>query len=136
MNDIVPFLLCLGVPVLIVVLYAFYWEQQQKAKRIARDNYINALEQLRQDPPNNELREAALDHGRRYARLAPKAFGEIQMMNDLNAIQQQYQTSLLEAQSTKGDVKTRLANLESLYNQEVITKEEYETRRNQILSEL
>ena len=74
-----------------------------------------------------------------YAALAANdrrtMFDEVALMNDLNAIQATAQQAPAP-QAKMGDVKMRPANLESLYNDGVITKEEYETPRNEILSEL
>lgn len=153
-------LFCFGIVILAIVgvIYAIRKDRQEKAdrqwysqedkkrrleersKRIqeAKIGYSAALDQLRKDPGNTELRETALQQGRIYANLARddrrSMFDEVALMNDLSAIQPTTQAT--DPNKTTKDVKSRLIDLESLYNDGIITKEEFEERRNEILSEL
>ena len=140
MNDAWPLILCIGIPALIIAVIIYDQEQRKKKIAKAKKEYNDALDMLRKNTNNNELREYALACGRYYATLAANdkrtMFDEVALMNDLNAIQATTAQPAPAPQENKGDVKTRLANLESLYKEEIITKEEYETRRNQILSEV
>ena len=132
-------IICFGLPISAAGLYAYLWERRQKRLREARNKYRAALGRLKQDPVNNDLRRNALTLGRQYIRLASlerrSTFNEVALMNDLNAIQLTG-TQAPDVQTDAETVKTRLATLESLFNEGVITKEEYETRRNEILSDL
>lgn len=140
MDNFGVLLICVGIPVILLALWIYTTEQKKKQIEEARDNYRRALEKLREKPASNDLRESALKYGRYYVALASNykgsTFDEVGLLNDLNAIQAPVAAQVASAEPSQRDVKARLDKLALLHNDGVITKEEYETRRSQILSEL
>ncbi|MFO0848639.1 MAG: adenylate/guanylate cyclase domain-containing protein [Gemmataceae bacterium] len=56
-----------------------------RASSAAKHVYLEALERLKHDPQNPELREQTLVAGRTYARIPVSNFDEAMLINDINA---------------------------------------------------
>lgn len=100
----------------------------------AQSKYERSLEALRIDPSNQTLRQATLQAGREYVQIAARIdlFSETVLMNDLNAIPPTGNRSEPPPIPSK-TAKERLEELNALYSEGLISKGEYESRRNNIL---
>lgn len=111
----------------------------------ARQAYQNSLVELRNDPTNPEKRQQTLALGRAYSNLTRDQkgvtlFDEVALMNDINAACGGAATLTQPAPtiiaSSAMSVEARLARLQTLKDQSLITASEYEIKREQLLSEL
>lgn len=134
--------LCIVIPVLI--LGVIWYGRYQKGKRIerARKDYQSSLNSLKRSPTNVNIRQNTLMRGREYARLLrdnkkETIFDEVALMNDINAIGGGHVVSntTFKKQEEKS-VEERLRLLEDLKNKNLISAEEYEQRKNSILSQI
>jgi hypothetical protein len=132
--------LCLGGIVIVLLAVGLALWQQNQIRKEAEAKYKKALAMLRNEPDNAELRNAALMLGRDWVNKLGRSstYSEVSIMNDLNAIQSSKANTAraIIPEPAKTDIKTRLAQLESLYSEGVITEAEYNKRREAILSEL
>jgi hypothetical protein len=105
--------------------------------RAARAAYYASLERLKGDPHNPELREETLALGRRYSHLSRNSQGvtlydEVALANDIAAA-----CARAGAPARPGPtVEQRLTQLDDLRARGLITPEECQARRAQILAEL
>ncbi len=115
---------------------------QHKILNQAKQAYIESLGKLKCDPHNPELREQTLALGRSYANNARKLkgvalFDEVALMNDINAACARAGSKvMIEVDKRKPSVEKRLAKLEDLRSKQIISEQEYQLRRQQILDEL
>jgi hypothetical protein len=124
--------------VIVVILAIFLNLSLDDAKKA----YLAALERLKVDPHNPNLREEVLSLGRKYAAKARGAgnatlFDEVALMNDINAACARAGT--VEASKVIGGrppLEERLASLDQLRAKQLITEQEYTERRTKILDEL
>jgi hypothetical protein len=113
----------------------------------ARQSYLTSLEALRVDPNNILLRERALMLGRTYSRFTrtqygvPR-FGEDAIANDIDlaireGLHRMHAFQAPAAPSPTGaSVGDRLAELKRLFDQGLISAEEYSAQRTRILAEI
>ena len=104
-------------------------------------HYREALGRFRADPGNTELRRAALDAGRKYSQYARKMgtdpyFDEAAIMNDLNATAPSASAAMEPVAEPKQTIADQLKTLDDLWNQGLITEDEYHTRRTAILEDV
>jgi hypothetical protein len=108
----------------------------------AEESYKAALAQLKASPTSAELRERALDFGRKYAARTRSAagqgnvtiFDEVALANDLQAA-----CAAATAASPRGNedaIEDRLLRLAELRDNKLISDQEFGERRQQILGEL
>jgi hypothetical protein len=112
--------------------------------------YQNSLSKLKTDPHNPDLRQHTLNLGRQYAAAARSngrvaLFDEVALMNDINAAcarvgstqgltpESGHRSQVDSPKSTVGD---RLETLEALRLKSLISEEEYQSRRTEIIKEL
>lgn len=119
---------------------------KEAEKRKAREAYRRQLAQLRSDPTSSSVREETLRLGRTYSDLTRNRkgvtlFDEVAIMNDINAACAGA-AKLERAPNTPADsarkesIEQRLARLEALRQQNLITSEEYHERRQRLLDEI
>lgn len=112
----------------------------------AKAAYHESLERLTGDPTNPRLRKATLEFGRVYSSIARSnngvaLFDEVALMNDINAA-----CGGTTAISNSGNpptspdailsIQERLTKLRQLKEQGFVSEKEYETKRQQLISEV
>ena len=111
----------------------------------AHATYLAALDWLKAQPHNADLKQQALAAGRVYANLTRQRKGvtvydEMAVMNDINAATagatSRASAPALTTPLSVETVATRLQTLDALRTKGVITDEEYTERRKALLSEL
>jgi hypothetical protein len=123
--------LIIGIPVLLGMIST----AQNKAIKQGRAAYQQSLVALRDDPGNSARREYALKAGRTFAELARQngqrtLFDEAALANDLAAIPV---PAIVGPVAGGTSPEERLRQLTSLREQGLITPQEYEAQRQQIL---
>lgn len=139
---------CVLVPIALLVLYLYVSDQSKKEKekkiRIAYDNYAENYKVLKNSPTDADQRQRTLIAGREYARLLREdkketVFDEIALMNDLNAIAgSQVDTETKPKVETKEEksIEERLRILDDLREKSLVSEEEYQKRKDDILSQI
>ncbi|HKO55430.1 MAG TPA: SHOCT domain-containing protein [Thermoanaerobaculia bacterium] len=113
---------------------------QANARERARRAYQEALERLRRNPANPDLRGETLRLGRAYSNLTRNRrgvtlFDEVALMNDINAACAAAFQPPKPLPPTES-VETRMAKLNDLRSKGLIDDAEYAERRQQIVSEI
>ena len=135
-------LLIIGVLVIIGISHAAY-KKSQGALQESSEAYQASLDKLRQDPTNSSLRQETLRLGRDYSSLtrsnkSVSIFDEVALMNDIQAACagaiRTHGTSA--ARQAGPSIDERLENLESLRSKGLVSEEEYQTKRQQMIDEI
>ena len=63
-------------------------------------------------------------------------FDEIALMNDINAACARAESKVATGENAKPSIEVRLAKLDELRSRQLITEQEYQSRRMQILEEV
>jgi hypothetical protein len=139
--EIFIFLVIVGVIVAVLAGVA-----QANALEKARQAYQGSLTQLTNDPTNPQKRQATLALGRAYSNLTRNkkgvtVFDEVALMNDINAACGGAATfagtgPLTSTAHVQVSAEARLTKLQTLREQNLISPEEYEAKRQQVLNEL
>jgi len=140
-------ILCIVIPViLIVAIYVFSGRRDQNRRDevgAAQTAYYQALTALKAKPTDANLRQHALTAGRQYSNLTRNRQGvtvydEMALMNDINAATAGATPAPATASSPTAakSVEDRLRNLEGLRTKGLISEQEYEARRQQILNDV
>ncbi len=121
----------------------------KEAYQQARQAYVDSLEELKRDPQNPDLREQTLALGRQYSARADvclqsgppisgvTGFDEVALMNDINAACARAGGRVAgREEGPQPSLEARLAKLDELRSKQLITEQEYQTRRLQILQEI
>lgn len=125
--------------VLVVIVMA---SGNEKAKEAARLAYLEALEKLKKNPSSSDLRQQALATGRSYANLVRDnkgntTFDEVALMNDINAAcanaHAQPDMARIEASVS---IEERLTKLQSLRDTGLISDDDHQTRKREILGQI
>jgi hypothetical protein len=110
---------------------------QLNARSEAKQAYLESLEKLKRDPQNPDLREQTLALGRAYALKGVPGFDEVALMNDINAACARTVNQVgAQEVAKKPSVEERLAKLDELRAKSLITEQEHQSRRKEILEEL
>lgn len=127
---------------LIAVIYAIARTNDQKAQTINRAHatYQQALADLRANPGSTQIREGVLAYGRQYANIARQngqrtIFDEMALANDLASIPVPVSVATATA-APATNAEERLRQLTRLRDQALISADEYEKRRQQIINEV
>ncbi len=154
MDDVGCFLLLLLIGVGAIALQIYKSNliaAARKALSEAKAACEASLSELRRDPTNTQLRQRSLELGRHYSNLGRNKegvaiFDEVALMNDITAAVGS--TAVITSRShadrpseplaatRPSSIEQRLERLSSLRDQGLITGEEYEARRGEILKEL
>jgi len=144
-------LACCGVVVGIIVFIAWAYSRENTKKleaiRDAGNAYYSALEQLKHDSTNANLRQHVLGLGRRYSNLTRDKKGvtiydEMALMNDINAAcagtmpMGGFGQPVTQPVTNKSSAEERLSKLSMLKEKGLIDDQEYAERRQKILDEL
>lgn len=119
--------------IIIVGIIQFFRREQAKGE------YEQTLSQLEDDPDNLLLRKETLERGREYSKMTRNKYGvasfnESSVMHDIeNVTEAPVKT---HPQNTLPTVETRLRRLEKLRDENLISREEYDTKRQEILAEV
>ena len=148
---------CLIVLIAPAIIVAMRNSGRQKEVQEAHRQYQEALQGLKMNPHDANLKQATLSYGRAYSNLTRDKkgvtiFDEMALMNDLNAatasvfrpvsappsyVPPAAPVSYTPAPSTQSlDPAERLRKLDDLKAQSLITDEEYTARRAKILEDL
>ena len=148
LSGVVGTILCVGIPLALLVLFLRDSDRRNKLKqeRIeqAKKKYQTDLNLLRKTPTDASQRQKTLMSGREYARLLREdkketIFDEIALMNDLNAIAGgQVETEAKPRVEVKEEksIEERLRILEDLKSKELLSEEEYQQRKSDILGQI
>lgn len=132
--------LCFGTVILSLVVWIAFNELQRRNIAKARDAYGASLRALTKDSGNTHLRQQTLSLGRKYAALAKgdkrTLFDEVALMNDLNAITPETKEPHTPKKQATSDAGDRLKELSKLKNEGLITEQEYEEKRKQVLDNM
>ena len=134
------FIVIFLVIIIIALFFIFVWgaienaKQRQKLLAQAEKEYRESLAKLKANPTNADLKQKTLEFGRKYSNLTREKKGvtiydEIALMNDINAACAGTTTQTVTLES-------RLEQLENLKLKALISEAEYDSRREQILSEI
>lgn len=149
-------LLCISFVIIIVVVIAIsISSSNDKQARITalQKSYADSLDLLRSDPTNPTYHEQALQTGRQYSSATRDnkgvtLFDETALANDIRAVTANAsQIALAQQQLTAEDTKKqslpdnqsiaeRIAALKMLKEAEMISDEEYESKRKAILDSI
>ena len=112
----------------------------------AKWQYEQALKDLKADPTDPDVKQRALRLGRAYSEMtraggAVTIFDELALSNDINAASARAGASQISKVSTDVPashvtIKERLDQLAELKDQGVISDDEYDYKRSQILDEI
>ena len=114
----------------------------EKTKEKARLAYVEALEKLKANPTNSDLRQSTLALGRSYANMmrdnkGHTTFDEVALMNDINAACANALAPLSPVRSAPpSSVEERLLKLQSLRESGLISEEDYQARKREILEQI
>lgn len=137
------FLIC----VVAVIGFAIY-SGVVKGKEIeaAKANYLQALAKLKKAPTDADIKQQTLALGRIYSNLTRDkkgntVFDEVALMNDINAAcaaasVSWKQSGPVGSPQPTDSVESRLETLKSLRDKGLIEPQEYEKRREAILSSI
>lgn len=117
--------------------------QGGKALEAARSAYLQSLSELKQSPTNADLKERTLALGRAYSnktrdQKGNTLFDEVALMNDINAAcaAAGVHPAVLAQSAATSLAETRLRTLADLKGKGLISADEYEKRRSEILESL
>jgi hypothetical protein len=136
---------CLIGVVIFFVLAIIGGISQANQQASARTAYNASLARLAKDPSNAELRRQTLNLGRVYSNLTRNnkgvtVYDEVALMNDINAACAAANSVPLQQQQAESlpitPIQERLSTLANLKEQGLISDEEYNVKRQQILSEV
>jgi hypothetical protein len=144
MDSDFPFLILLILIAVVVALISVpnvrrVKEQDLRELREAEAAYRSSLAALKISPVDPDLKEDALRKGRVYSNLTRRRQGvttydEVALMNDINA------ACAGASQATKDgaakSLEDRLSYMQQLKERNLITEQEYERRRAEVLREL
>jgi hypothetical protein len=135
------------IPIIAIMVHFAKRSEAKEAYQRARQAYLDSLEKLKRDPRSPDLRDRTLALGREYAAKATLClqnaisgaanFDEVALMNDINAACARADVKAgADDGKAKLPVEERLAKLQELRAKQLITEQEYQSRRAQILQEV
>jgi hypothetical protein len=135
---------CLLIGGVALVIWVVVAQAQAKQREQARLAYQAALEELKANPTNADLKQKTLQLGRVYSNLTRNKsgvtlFDEMALMNDINAATAGASASTSQPAQipiASASVEARLANLSDLKSKGLIDEAEYTTKRQKILDEM
>ncbi len=124
-----------------LVILAAQESARNKELRDAEAVYRASLSSLKESPTNADLKENTLRLGRVYSNLTRNRkgvtiFDEIALMNDINAACARAGVAGPPAGGSGKPIEERLAHLRQLKEKSLISEQEYEQRRADILKEV
>lgn len=126
-----------------VIGFLLYRKQGARYKKKADifKKYQQSLSRLRNNPNDAELKQRTITLGRTYSNLTRNkngdiAFDEMALMNEINAACANAQPIQFQNSTTKSTVQERLLQLQQLKEQNLLSDNEYNARRQQILNEI
>lgn len=127
--------------IIVIVVFAVVFVERDRRRKVrelesARQAYMAWLIQLANDPVNAEIRTNALTAGRHYSNLTRNHTGatvydELALSNDIAAV-----SAAAVVPPSPQPIHERLERLEELKRLELISTDEYRSRREQILQGL
>lgn len=138
MDSLLPLIVAVIVVVGMLVVLGRGRAVRDQAVQREYTVYQQALGRLRAEPHRQELRQQALDAGRKYASVARQsgvvtAYDEVSILNDINAAAGP--AAAIAAPAAQA-IEERLQTLEGLRTRGVITEDEYAARRQALINEL
>lgn len=116
-------------------------DDREKKLREAEAAYRSSLADLKLSPMNADLKEETLRKGRAYSNLTRNNQGvtmydEVALMNDINAACASAGVPQSVREGSGKSIEERLSYMGQLKDKSLITEQEYEQRRAEILKEL
>lgn len=133
--------------IVLVILFIIGTMANSGARSKAKTAYQASLGQLSKDPTNSDLRKRTLDLGRVYSNLTRNnkgvsLFDEVALMNDINAACGGV-TAIAKSSnppvppvSVGASLENRLVRLAQLRDKGLISNDEYQAKRQQLLNEV
>ncbi len=123
---------------LVVTLVNRY--QQAQRREEARQAYENALQSLKADPTNPNVKQITLTLGRAYSNLTRNKkgvtlFDEVALKNDIDAATAGATRLVAKPRAPSKSLEARLAQVEELKARGTINEQEYATTRQKIIDE-
>jgi hypothetical protein len=136
----IAFFLMLVTFVIGLVIMSVQAEARAKELREAEAAYHASLAALKASPMDADLKENALKMGRLFSNLTRNKQGvtmydEVALMNDINAASARAGLQPVKEEAAK-TIENRLSHLQQLKERNLITEQEYEQRRAEILKEI
>ena len=137
-----PCFIVLVVLVIILVVVHNEGKKAEQARQEAYEAYQKSLARLKSNPINADLRQQALNLGRKYSNLTRDKKGvtvydEVALMNDINAACAGAASMARPQQGLMSQtIEERLAKLSELKSKGLISEQEYTSRRQRILDEV
>ncbi len=131
--------------IIVIVTVGIIWAGREESKRkaLAKRNYKESLETLKNNPVNADLRQKTLKFGRVYSNLMRNSkgntvFDEVALMNDINAACAATHQSIDSQNSSnmQASVEDRLRNLLSLKEMGLIDEDEFIRRKQEIIASI
>jgi hypothetical protein len=118
------------------VICAWLASAQVRRGSRARDRYLEALEALKRDPSNADLRQTVLAFGRTHA-LLNKELGvsEVSLLNDINAATARASAPVAQG-LPESAIESRLAKLRALASEGLIDQADFDRKKAEIISEI
>lgn len=134
-------LVCVGILALISVGGILVFIFGIKLLTETKEAYYKALDRLKRDPHNPELRQEVISLDRKYIKMNYKKFNEVMLMNDINAACAKAGSEVMirgnsQQSGQKPSVEERLRKLDELRARRVISDTEHAARRQEILNEI
>ena len=117
----------------IVVVFIIWSNKMEEAKKA----YYRSLEKLINNPTNMNIRQEMLYLGRVYLKLTnASVFNEMALMNDFNAATASV-VEIKESEEYSNDsIEARLQKLTRLMENGLLTEDEFQSKRKDILDEI
>lgn len=124
-----------------IIVYYVMYVMKEGTKEAARKAYMASLEQLKREPTNASLRQETLRLGREYSNLTRNSkgvtvFDEVALSNDIGAACAASAVARVSSASDANTPEVRLSKLSDLRQKDLVTEEEYQQRRRQIIDGL
>ncbi|AVF42318.1 hypothetical protein AL486_23575 [Pandoraea apista] len=127
----------------IIVAGVMAGNKAAREREAARQRYISSLEKLKGNPTNADIKQETLALGRHYSNLTRDKkgntlFDEVALMNDINAAcagaGNTAQTQ--PAASSSASLEDRIRKLKDLHEKGLISPEDFQKRRDEILASI
>ena len=135
---------CVGAITVWIIIYVDARRQQAKRNKLIEDSrrtYATSLDQLRKSPTNPQFHEAALIAGRNFAAItrqnnAVTLFDETALANDIRAVTANASQAGTKAAAPTQSLDERIAALNKLKASGLMSDEEFEQKRKEIIASL
>ncbi|WP_167369442.1 SHOCT domain-containing protein [Pandoraea pulmonicola] len=118
-------------------------KKKQREREAAHQRYISSLDELKRNPTNADIKQKTLALGRHYSNLTRDKkgntlFDEVALMNDINAAcaGAVHTGQAPTAAGSPVAVEDRIRKLKDLHEKGLISPEDFQKRRDEILASI